>query len=130
MRSREKRAQHPLHQQPHSSFIFIYYIHRRHLVTSPLRQHTSPTSYTSTEMAHRGLIREVFQIACIALLFGQSEKEDVPSPPVYININNPQGYLRPKLVPLQPSPAEPTGLLPLIFSMVTMLTSWLGEEYL
>ena len=56
--------------------------------------------YTSTGRAHHGLMRELFKLACVALLFGKSQKDDVPSPSVYIEMSNPQGYLMPKMVPL------------------------------
>ena len=82
-------------------------------------------------MAHRNLLREVFQFACIAVLFGKSEKEDVPSAPTYIEMSDPQGYLvMSKRVPLEPLPAQPAGFLPLIFSLLTLLASLFGEDFL
>ena len=82
-------------------------------------------------MAHRGLIEELFQLAYVALLFGKSEKDDIPSLRTYIQTKDPRkhGHLYPKMVLLEPLPAEPTGLLPSIFSLVTLLISLLMVDF-
>ena len=75
---------------------------------------------------------EIFQLACVALLFGKSEKHDGPSPCACIKIRDPRkyGYVYPEMVPLEPHPAQPAGFLPIMFSLSAMLISLLGKDFL
>ena len=73
-------------------------------------------------------MREMFQLACVAPMFGKSEKEDVPKPPLVIDV--PLPYWKQKTVPLAPQPAQPAGFWSTMFSLIAMLNSLLPEGFL
>ena len=82
-------------------------------------------------------MRELFQLACVALMFGKSEKEavpNVPSPPLIIDapliIDVPPPYWKRKTVPLEAHPEQPAGFWPTVFSLIAMLLSLLPEGFL
>lgn len=85
-------------------------------------------------MAHRGPMRELFGLACMTLLFKQSEKVSPPSNRTgYIieTINAVNDYQsRPGVfvVPLSPAPPQPAGFLSTLFMVLSSVLSLLGDE--